>query len=668
MNYRIPARFGARIALVSFVILVWPGSTQEYDPPSRPHFRDVYAVLQQANCRSCHTDGGLAAATRLRFPAESARSAEIEAFGQELHVLIDRSHPEQSLLLRKPTARENHTGGQLIVPGSKQEQVLSAWAHHLAAAPAPEVDVGQPRPTRDSTQAVSIRRITNSQYNNTIRDLLGDESRPADRFPPESFVHGFKNQAQGQSLPPLLADAYSLAAERLARNAFRAGDINGLIPCQPASVGDFDCALQFVTKFGRKAFRRPTSTQETTRLLKLFRASAAETNDFLRGAQMVVEAILQSPKFLFHVEQGEALRAYEIANRLSYFLWDSMPDDSLLDLAGSGGLDTVEGVERAARRMLVDPRARQGLDEFISQWLRFDMILGAVKDRRVYPEFTPELAMAMAEETRRLVAHIVWSDRSFLEIFNADFTFLNSELARLYDLQPPTIEFELVRFPSDSGRAGVLGHASFLTLTSKPEETSPTIRGVFVREHFLCQTVPDPPPGTNANLPPLDEQAPQTNQQRLSRHVTNPSCAGCHNLIDPVGFGLEGFDAIGKRREKQTLHFFPSRADMMEDPSAKPKTIFIPLDPKGIIDGISASSFSSPRDLGRILADSPECQECIVRQLFRYAFGRKEGPRDRVTIEESTSLFRRSGFRFQELLISLVTSNEFLRVGPAEGP
>lgn len=651
------------------LVLCWPGITQGPGSSRKQFFaRDVYPVLQEARCRNCHVEGGPAAGTRLRFPPESAGLEEIEAFGRRLVALVDRGHPEASLLLRKPTAAENHTGGRLILPGSKQEGLLRAWVEHLATTQEGEERAsGSTDEAGNMRSSVSLRRLTHSQYNNTVRDLLGDQSRPADRFPPESFVHGFKNQSQGQSVPPLLAEAYGLSAERLARNAFRAGDINGLIPCRPRSPGDAACGLQFIRKFGRRAFRRPVTAQEEERLLELFAAPARQSGDFLKGAQIVIEAILQSPKFLFRIEQGGSTRPYEIASRLSYFLWDTMPDDGLLEVTASGGLDSVEGVERAARKMLADPRARQGLDDFVSQWLRSDLILNAVKDRRVYPEFTPELAMAMAEETRRLIAHVVWNDRSFLEVFTADYSFLNSELARLYKLPAPATEFELLKFPVDSGRAGILGQASFLTLTSKPEETSPTARGVFIREHLLCQTVPDPPPGTNANLPPLDEEKPQTNQQRLSGHMTNPSCAGCHSMIDPIGFGLEGFDAIGKRREKQTLHFFPSRADVMEDPSAKPKTVEIPLDPKGVIQGIPNSNFSSPSELGRILAGSPECQECVVKQLFRYAFGRKEGPGDRAAIQESMNAFRRSEFRFKELMISLVTSNNFLITGPMEG-
>ncbi|MSV29198.1 MAG: DUF1592 domain-containing protein [Bryobacterales bacterium] len=669
MIMKISAKHSARASLlVLLLVFSRPGVSQKPGALREGFFsQDLYPALLESRCQICHVPGGLAAGTRLLFPAESARGEEIEAFGRRLSALVDRSRPGESLLLKKPTAREKHTGGRLIAAGSREEKLLHDWVKHLAITgdasdPAtPQTAVAQPSP-----QGVLLRRLSHSQYNNTVRDLLGDQSHPADRFTPESFVNGFKNQAQGQSVPPLLAEAYGLAAERLAKNAFRAGDVNGLLPCRPTGAGDAACARKFIRKFGRRAFRRPLTEGEEKRLAGLFAAQARKTGDFLSGAQLVVEAVLQSPKFLFLVEQGGRARPYEVASRLAYFLWDTMPDDPLLDSAANGGLDDASGVERAARRMLSDPRARQGLDEFVSQWLRFDLVINAVKDRRVYPEFTRELATAMTEETRRLIADVVWNDRSFSEVFTAEYSFLNSDLAKLYGLAPPASEFEQVKFPAESERAGLFGHASFLTLTSKPEETSPTARGLFVREHLLCQTVPDPPPGTNSNLPPLDEEKPQTNEQRLSAHKVNPACAGCHTLIDPVGFGLERFDAIGKRREKQTLRFFPSRADTMEDPTVKPKTVRIDLDPKGVIEGVSDLTFSSPKELGRILAASPECQECLVRQIFRYAFGRKETGADQPAIQAGADAFRRSDFRFKDLVVSLVRSNEFLSTGPKE--
>jgi hypothetical protein len=295
------------------------------------------------------------------------------------------------------------------------------------------------------------------------------------------------------------------------------------------------------------------------------------------------------------------------------------------------------------------PKARQAVDEFTSQWLRFDLALNAVKDRGLYPQFTPELAAAMAEETRLLVRDVVWNDRSFMDVFTARYGFLNSELASLYGVPAPPAEFAKASFPADSDRAGVIGQAMFLALTSKPGETSPTVRGYFVREHFLCQQVPDPPPGANASLPPLSESKPQTNRERLKEHTINATCAGCHSLMDPIGFGLEGFDAIGRRRDKQLIVFMPDRHER----NKKPVKVELPLDVQGTVQGLAKSDFTSPAQLGTVLAGSAECQECVVKQMFRYAFGRRETQADRPVIDRATEVFRASEFRLTALMAYL---------------
>jgi hypothetical protein len=301
--------------------------------------------------------------------------------------------------------------------------------------------------------------------------------------------------------------------------------------------------------------------------------------------------------------------------------------------------------------MLANERAKQALDEFVSQWLRFDLILNTVKDRALFPQFTPELAAAMTEETRLLIGDAVWNGRSFMEIFEAGYGFLNADLAALYELPSPPGEFEKVNFPVESDRAGLIGQAMFLALTSKPGETSPTIRGYYVREHFLCQTVPDPPPGTNSNLPPLREEMPQTNRQRLNEHLER-TCAGCHSLMDPIGFGLEKYDTIGRRREKQLVTFFPDRRDR----EGKPKTVQLALDVSGTVSGVPNGAFSSPKGLGQILARSQVCQDCIVKQLFRYAFGRHETDADRPLLETGYGVFRKSEFRLTEVMRFLATA------------
>ena len=605
---------------------------------------DVYPILEKAGCEACHNPNGVASVTRLQFPEPGSPEARIEDFGDSLRRFVDFADPENSLLLKKPTNRVPHVGGKRIAPGSSDEAVLRAWVRRLATVPSLSAG-SQPAPKESPV----LRRLTHSQYDNTVRDLLGDIGHPARQFPPEDFVDGFKNQSRAQSISPLLTEAYGAAAEKLAGGAFRGGDARGLIPCRPSSPTDPECRAQFIREFGLKAFRRPLTGGELQRYSALFE----KQTDFLEGARIVVETMLQSPNFLF-LDPGAAPAPYARASRLSYFLWDSMPDDALLRGAASGELDTPEGLERAARRMLASPKARDAVDEFVSQWLRFDQLMTQLKERRSFPQFNRELALAMTEETRRFVAGLVWDDGNFMELFTANYSFVSADLAALYDLPAPATEFARVTFPTGSERAGILGQGTFLALTSKPAETSPTARGLFIRERFLCQKVPLPPPGTNMNLPPLTEDKPRTNRERLALHLSNESCANCHKLIDPIGYGFEKFDAIGARHEKFRIHF--SRE---EDSDDKPKTAELEIDPKGWVAGLPNAEFASPRELGVILASTPQCQECIVKQLFRYATGRAETAADQPIIQQALDEFRRSNFRFRELMIGIIKYAEF---------
>jgi hypothetical protein len=336
-------------------------------------------------------------------------------------------------------------------------------------------------------------------------------------------------------------------------------------------------------------------------------------------------------------------------------LWNTTPGAALLDSAAKGELNTPIGVERVVRRMLEDPKSKEGLDDFVSQWLRFDRVIASGRDTRLYPRFNRGITTAMTEETRRFVADLVWNDGDFMEIFTAGHGYVNNELANIYDVTAPAKEFDKVEFPPASERAGLLGQGSFLTVTANPSETSPTARGLFVREHFLCQHVADPPPGVSTNLPPVSQTKPQTNRQRLSMHVSDKSCAACHNVIDPIGYGFEKFDAIGRRREKAKLVFYPLDRKSKEPP----KTVELHLDTTGWVAGIPESNFSSPRELGAILARTPQCQECVVKQYFRYAAGRPETNADAPLIRKVFEDFRSSKFRFKDMMTALMVAREF---------
>ena len=649
-DYNKRARYFVALGFMCLLIF----QSQERIAPAQQSFaQTLYPVLEKAACRSCHHADGVASATRLIFPEANADNAQIEAFGLSLATFIDRTKPAESLLLNKPLNRIAHAGGQRIKPDSAEEKALLAWVMRLAKLTPDELArAQQARETSHSTKpSITLRRLTHSQYNNTIRDLLNDQSAPANQFPPEDFLNGFKTQYQAQTLSPLLVEAYSAAAERLARNAFAGGDRRKLIPCQPSAA----CRARFVREFGLRAFRRPLTSDEQKRYEALFAREA----DFYQGAQLFVEAILQSPAFLFRLEQTDnaAWKPYVTASRLAYTLWDTMPDATLFASAARNELNSSQAVETAARRMLNDPRARQALDEFVAQWLRFDRLLTAGKDRRRYPGFNRETAFAMTEEARTFIADLVWNERDFTQIFTADYSFANADLAAIYGVAAPAKEFDRIQFPAASERAGLLGQTLFLALTAKPDETSLTARGLYVREQFLCQHVAEPPPGVNTNLPDVTEAKPQTNRERMREHVTNPSCATCHNLIDPIGYGFEKFDAIGARRDTFKLRLFGAYDGGHN--TSQPKTIELPLDTTGFVAGLPDSKFTTPRELGAVLARSPNCQECIVKQCFRYTAGRMETAADRALLRQVYDAFKQSQFHFKELMIALVRSREF---------
>jgi hypothetical protein len=601
----------------------------------------VREIFEKAQCNTCHNDNGVASGTRFKFTGAGLAGS--------IEPLIVRSQPAQSRLIRMATNRLPHPGGERIQQGSREESTILAW---IASAP---LATNQPGQRLNAKQPV-LRRLTHSQYNQTVADLLGDQTRPARHFPAEDFAFGYTNTAGAQSISPLLAEAYARAAARLALNANPSGWLRDNAPCPAPSPASTDCSRRFIRNFGTRAFRRPLTATEVSRFGALFDAEAKRAGDYYAGGQVVVEAMLQSPDFLFLSESGD----YGIASRLSFLLWNTTPDADLLALAGAGGLHTRGQVEKAARRLLSDDRARPALDEFASQWLRFDRVRNAIRERKLFPEFGVELANAMIEETSRLFQHLVWNDLDFRDLFRVQYSFLNSSLAQLYGVPAPPREFERVDLLGGP-RAGILGHASFLTMTSKPEETSPTERGLFIREHFLCQIVPPPPPGVDTTLPAIMEDRPMSNRERLSIHLSNAGCAGCHRLTDTVGFGLEQFDAIGRYREKQIALVFP-RVDLVnKNVRREGKPVEIPVDTSASIVGLPDSAFTNAAQAGRILAESPVCQRCIVKQYFRFAMNRPETSADQPAIDEIFERFRRGGFRFRDLILSVVTSDPFLQ-------
>lgn len=620
---------------------------------------DLYPRLEAKNCRACHSTSGVASGTRLQFPELGAPQGAIHRFGLGLRRLVNLADISQSALLLKPTNKIPHTGGPLIAADSEEERLLRRWVEYLASE---DFDAESTQDAQTERRLEPIRRLTHVQYDNTVRHLLGDSTRPSRKFPSEDYVHGYTNQASAQVITPALAELYGQVAERLANNVFRYGDEHGLLPCEPASPADRACARAFVDDFGAKAFRRPLTDSEREAHVELLLQWAAQGNSFHSGAAAVIEAVLQSPHFLFlvpHANDSPA-KPFEVASRLAYALWNAPPDEELLAAAATGGLETRSSVDAHSRRMLASDLATETFDNFLAQWMRFDRLRNSVKDRNRFRDYGPEVAESMTEESRRLFRHLAWNDLDFREFFTADYTFADDFLTKVYGMSDPSVPFGKTEYPADSTRSGILGHGTFLAQTGKPIHTSPTERGLFVREHFLCQAIPPPPPGVDTSLPPLTLGGrPMTIRETMEElHASQPVCASCHKLVDPIGYGFEHFDTVGAHRETELVRVEPT--PQQEREGAKATEHSLPIDSTGFVAGIPDSAFGSPQDVGRILAQSPICQQCIVRQLFHYLFGRSETSRDTEVIERAYNRFEQSGFVFRELVLGLVVSEEFL--------
>lgn len=495
-----------------------------------------------------------------------------------------------------------------------------------------------------------LRRMTRLEYDNTIYDLLGDESRLGEGFVPEEEAHGFNNNAELLTVGELLAEQYMAAAEQLAINAV--ADLDGLLPCDPGMVGEDVCAEQFIREFGKRAYRRPLDDEQASRLMDVFIWGRAEES-FAFGIQLVLEVILQSPSFLYRVELGTpsgtegivALDDYELASRLSYLLWNSMPDDELLAVADAGMLSDSAQLRAQAERMLEDPRAHSVVQDFYVQFLDLDMLETSAKDPETYPDYTEEIRDLMMEETQKFISHVIFEDDGkWATLLTADYAFLNSQLGWYYGV-PDVPPGEIARFdlPEGSQRGGLLTQGALMSVLGKYEMSSPVHRGRFVRERVMCQVMP-PPPDVEFEPPQVDPNS--TTPQKFEEHSSNPACAACHQLMDPIGFGFEHYDGVGRWRSTENG---------------------FPVDATGkIVEGGDASGeFYGVGEASELLAHSEDVGNCVVRQWFRYAYGREKTEYDECTEDWLRERFVEHG-SVRELLLDLTQTDAF-RYARAEG-
>jgi Protein of unknown function (DUF1592)/Protein of unknown function (DUF1588)/Protein of unknown function (DUF1585)/Protein of unknown function (DUF1595)/Protein of unknown function (DUF1587) len=505
-------------------------------------------------------------------------------------------------------------------------------------------DEGTTSVTADGLGATPLRRLTRAHYDHSIRDLLGIDASYASAFSPDEKVGAFHSNAIAP-VTELDVESYMEIAETIA--AVAVDDLDALLPCAPSEGAA--CGDAFIAGIGPRAYRRPLSELELEQLRGVF-AVGSET-DFASGIRLVVQTLLQSPHFLYHVEpttQDGApalLDGYALASRLSYFLWSSMPDDALLAAADAGELANVEQIQAQAERMLADDKADATITSFHRQWLRLDDFDQLVKDPAVFPEFDDVMRAAMIEETDQFVSHVMRHDDGRLStLLTADYSFPGEALVELYGIDAAASGEPISLDPNE--RSGLLTQASVLAIHSHGNQTSPVDRGVMVRENLLCQPLPTPPENVN-NTPP-DPDPELTTRDRFAQHVADPSCAACHKLIDGIGFGFEGYDALGRFRDMENGKPVDASGDITSAPGIE-----------GAFDGVV--------ELSQILSESELVRRCVSKQWFRYAFGRIEDDVDAKQLDVIYEGFAASDFDIRQLILAIVTSDAFRhRLDPSD--
>lgn len=534
-------------------------------------------------------------------------------------------------------------------------------------APGDVVD-GMPSPTPDGPVATDpepvvvdpppfepapalLRRLTRTQFQNAVRDLLGAEVSVSD-LDADNWSGDFA--AVGASVVSTSqrgVEQYHAAIESAVDEVF-ADDTRReqFVGCSPSAADDA-CVQSFIETMGRRAWRRPLEPTETQQLAELTQSNAAELGSAIEGVRWTAIALFTSPNFLYRPELGVAatngeyrFSGFETASRLAFLIWNSVPDDALLDSAASGVLDTPDGVRTTAESMLDAPKGRASIGAFAEEYMRVDRVQTQPKDQALFPEYGVALQQAMARDMRDTWEAIAFDDRaSALELFETPRVFVNAELAELYGLDSSGLDsgtFSEAFLPADSPRVGILGKAAFLSQFANQHEGSPTLRGKFMRQSLMCRPVPPPPGNVDVTLPEPPSDMPMTKRQRLEAHSVEPACAVCHALMDPMGLPFETFDAIGRYRT--TDHG-------------------LPIDASGDFD---SQPVADARELGIAMAQSDSVANCLVRKYYSYAHGFAERAADGTVLNELGSSFRESGYQFRELVLGVVTHPAFAQVSP----
>jgi hypothetical protein len=499
-----------------------------------------------------------------------------------------------------------------------------------------------------------LRRLTRNEFDNTVRDLLGDTRRLGRGFPGEEVTQGFHNNAETRSVSDVLVEGYLAAAEQLATDAV--ARLGTLLPCDPAKTSEAACLESFLDSFGKRAWRRPLTAPEKQNLRTAFTMGRGDR--FADGISAVIQVMLLSPQFLYRYELGvpvpgtgyARLTPFEVASRLSFLLWGTMPDQELMAAAEAGKLATREQVAAQATRMVNDQQhAAPMVTEFAGQWLGLEELATIDKEATAFPSWKPELRAPLLLETDRFIEQVLWKgDGKLGTLLTAPYTFMNGTLAAYYGVFGVAGDaFQQVML--DPGqRSGLLTHAGLLSVLGNNDVglTSLVYRGRFVREQLLCQPIPDPPENAQDDNPPFTKNT--TAREWSEARRAKATCGACHALLDPIGLGLENFDAVGLYRTVD-----------------KGK----PVDASGELTGTDVDGpFTGAPALGKKLAASQKVRDCLATQWFRYGYGRDATARDACTVATLNRVFTASGGNVRELLLALTQTDAFLFRSQGDAP
>ena len=490
-----------------------------------------------------------------------------------------------------------------------------------------------------TASATVARRLSRTELSNLVRDVLADESSAPAKFLSEDQYRPFDNDYTVQSASSALIESLEATANDIAARAVLPANRGRIVPCTPTGPGDAACLRSTIESIGRRLYRRPLSEEQVQAYLTL-QSYATESDpsvphDFYTAVNLVLRSMLQDPEVLYRIEVGTptsepgifALDDYEVASRLSFLLWGSGPDDALLDQAGAGKLTEAGSRAQAAARLLSDTRARVQLERFHAMWLGYRAIPASA-----------ELAAAFSLETNKLIEKVVFDQpSSYLDLFTSPQTYVSGPLPAQYGVAAPAGGQGWVSYADDK-RAGILSHGSVLAAFSKFSDTSPTQRGIFVQTRLLCNKIGAPPANVNVDQPPGDGDK-VCKIDRYDEHRKLASCKGCHEQLDPIGYGLENYDIGGRYRSHDDAH---------ED---------CILPDKGELPGVG--EFSGPGQLAQLLVSNGELESCFVQHFMSYAVGRELRPEESAAKDSLLASFKAGGYDLQQMLSRYVSDERF---------